>query len=78
MSYHLFVMHEALVVDITEEYEDVLQKLEFPIMSLFCRYPALEDWEVKRALKATIEHYRAEYTKRKRRKSASFRYGGKW
>ena len=54
-------------MDITEEYEDVLQNLEFPIMSLFRRYPALEDWEVKRALEATIEHYRAEYAKRKPR-----------
>lgn len=54
-------------MDITEEYEDVLQNLELPIMSLFCRYPALEDWEVKRALEATIEHYRAEYAKRKPR-----------
>ena len=54
-------------MDITKEYEDVLQNLEFPIMSLFRRYPALEDWEVKRALEATIEHYRAEHSKRKPR-----------
>ena len=51
-------------MDITEEYEDVLQNLEFPIIEFFHHYLALEDWEVKRALEATIEHYRAEYAKR--------------
>ena len=56
-------------MDITEEYEDVLQNLEFPIMDHFRRYPALLDWEVKRSLEATIEHYRAEYAKRPPRNS---------
>ncbi|WP_263080050.1 hypothetical protein [Endozoicomonas sp. Mp262] len=51
-------------MDITEEYEDVLQNLESPIISIFRQYPSLVDWEVKRALEATIEHYRAEYANR--------------
>ena len=51
-------------MDITEEYEDVLQNLEFPIMNFYRNYHALADWEVKRALEATIEHYRAEYANR--------------
>ncbi|AMO55831.1 hypothetical protein GZ77_08030 [Endozoicomonas montiporae] len=51
-------------MDITEEYEDVLQNLEFPIMDFYHQHRVLEDWEVKRALEATIEHYRAEYSKR--------------
>ena len=51
-------------MDITEEYEDVLQNLESPIISIFRQHPSLEDWEVKRALEAAIEHYRAEYANR--------------
>ncbi len=52
-------------MDITEEYEDVLQNLEFPIMNTYRQHPELEDWEVKRAIEAVIEHYRAEYAQRK-------------
>ncbi|MCW7552764.1 hypothetical protein NX722_08935 [Endozoicomonas gorgoniicola] len=64
MSYPLFVIDEVSAMDITEEYEDVLQNLEFPIMNYFRRNSALQDTEVKRSLEATIEHYRAEYAKR--------------
>ena len=51
-------------MNFTEEYEDVLQNLEYPIMHFYRQEPFLEDWDVKRALEATIEHYRAEYTNR--------------
>ncbi len=51
-------------MDITEEYENVLQNLEFPIAAFFHEHPALVDWEVKSALEATIENYRAEYANR--------------
>ncbi|WP_252177159.1 hypothetical protein [Endozoicomonas sp. 4G] len=51
-------------MEFTEEYEDVLQNLEYPIMNFYHNFPELQDWEVKRALEATIEHYRAEYAQR--------------
>ncbi len=51
-------------MDITEEYEDVLQNLEFPIASAYRDNPQLIDSEVRRALEAVIEHYRAEYADR--------------
>lgn len=51
-------------MEFTEKYEDVLQNLEYPIMSYFHQNSSLEDWDVKRALEATIEHYRAEYANR--------------
>lgn len=51
-------------MEFTEEYEDVLQNLEYTIMNYYYQNPSLEDWDVKRALEATIEHYRAEYVNR--------------
>ena len=51
-------------MEFTEEYEDVLQNLEYPIMNYYHQNPVLEDWDVKRALEATIEHYRAEFANR--------------
>ena len=51
-------------MEFTEEYEDVLQNLEYPIMNYYYQNPVLEDWDVKRALEATIEHYRAEFANR--------------
>ena len=52
------------MMDITEEYEDVFQNLEFPIARTYKRFPHLIDSEVRRALEAAIEHYRAEYANR--------------
>ncbi|WP_422461719.1 hypothetical protein [Endozoicomonas sp. ALB115] len=51
-------------MEFTEEYEDVLQNLEYPIMNYYYQNPVLEDWDVKRALEAAIEHYRAEFANR--------------
>ncbi|WP_257296188.1 hypothetical protein [Endozoicomonas sp. YOMI1] len=58
------LIDEECTVEFTEEYEDVLQNLEYPIMNFYYQNPILEDWDVKRALEATIEHYRAEFVNR--------------
>lgn len=51
-------------MEFTEEYEDVLQNLEYPIMNYYYQNPVLADLDVKRALEAAIEHYRAEFANR--------------
>lgn len=33
-------------------------------MHFYHQEPSLDDWDIKRALEATIEHYRAEYANR--------------
>ncbi|USE36552.1 hypothetical protein [Endozoicomonas sp. SCSIO W0465] len=59
-----YLIGEECTMEFTEEYEDVLQNLEYPIMNYYYQNPVLEDWDVKRALEATIEHYRAEFANR--------------
>lgn len=43
-----------------EEYEDVLQNIEFAIISVYRENPALLDYEVEKALNALILAYQSE------------------
>lgn len=45
---------------IEEEYQDVLQNIEFVIVSAFRRHPNLSDHGVRRALEAVSDSYAAE------------------
>jgi len=45
---------------VEEEYEDVLQNIEFVIVSAFRRYPTLSDHAVARVLDAVSDFYAAE------------------
>ena len=45
---------------IEEEYQDVLQNIEFGIVSVYRQDPALLDYDVLDALEALIRHYTAE------------------
>lgn len=45
---------------VEEEYLDVLQNIEFAIVSVYKEHPDLRDTQVMRALDALIDHYRAE------------------
>jgi len=43
-----------------EKYLDVLQNMEFAIVSTYRRYPEMTDYEVMRVLEAVIDGYKAE------------------
>jgi hypothetical protein len=43
-----------------EEYEDVLQNIEFGIVSVYHQHSELVDWDVEEALSALIHYYTAE------------------
>jgi hypothetical protein len=47
-----------------EEYEDVLQNIEFAIVSVFREHSELLDYEVEKALNALIATYQAEQHQR--------------
>lgn len=46
-------------MDVEEEYRDVLQNIEFAIVSVHQRLPMLVDFDVEAALNALIAHYQA-------------------
>jgi hypothetical protein len=43
-----------------EKYLDVLQNIEFAIVTAYRRYPKMTDYEVMRVLEAAIDSYKAE------------------
>jgi len=47
-------------MNVEEEYTDVLQNIEFAIVSVHQRNPALVDFEVDNALNALLAHYQAQ------------------
>jgi predicted metal-dependent hydrolase len=47
-------------MDVTEEYTDVLQNIEFAIVSIHQRQPMLVDFDVDAALNALTAHYQAQ------------------
>jgi hypothetical protein len=49
---------------IEDQYLDVLQNIEFAIVSVYREYPAMTDYEVMRALEAVIDSYKAETQRR--------------
>lgn len=49
-----------LTVPIHEEYQDVLQNLEFSVIALFRENPEMTDYVALRAYEAAYERYRAE------------------
>lgn len=51
-------------MNVEEEYIDVLQNIEFAIVSVHQRNRALVDFEVENALNALIAHYQAQATGR--------------
>jgi len=51
-------------MNIEEEYEDVLQNIEFAIMGVYREYPELVDSEVEKAVNALILAYQAEMKQR--------------
>ncbi len=48
------------MAEFAEEYEDVLQNIEFAIVSVYREHSGLLDFEVERALNALIVAYQAE------------------
>ena len=46
---------------VEEKYEDVLQNIESGIISVFRKYPDINDYGVMRALDAAIKYYQSEY-----------------
>ncbi|MCX6029792.1 MAG: hypothetical protein NT169_10880 [Chloroflexi bacterium] len=47
-------------MNVEEDYLDVLQNIEFAIISVYRQQPALVDFDVENAINALITHYRAE------------------
>ena len=54
---------------VEEQFEDVLQNIEFSVVSVYHAHPELVDWDVEAALEALIQFYQAEV----RQKSANLR-----
>ena len=51
-------------MDIETEYQDVLQNIEFAIVSVYHEQPELLDYDVETVLAALIQAYRAEQSQR--------------
>jgi hypothetical protein len=58
------------VAEFEEEYQDVLQNIEFAIVSVYREDPGLLDYEVDSALNALIVAYQAEQKHRASRPAA--------
>ena len=43
-----------------EQYEDVLQNIEFTIIGVYCEHPEMTDWGVDAAVEALVRAYTAE------------------
>ena len=54
-------------MDFEEEYQDVLQNIEFAILSVYRERPEMVDYEVEKALNGLIELYTAEERNREPR-----------
>ncbi len=52
------------MANIEEEYEDVLQNIEFAIISVYREHSELLDYEVEKALNALMVAYQAEQQQR--------------
>ena len=52
--------YDNLMTNFEEEYEDVLQNIEFAIMGVYREHPELVDSEVEKAVNALILTYQAE------------------
>lgn len=52
---------ETMITNEEEKYLDVLQNIEFMIVSVYKKYPDLSDMEVNRSLEAIIKVYHAEF-----------------
>ncbi|KAF0155812.1 MAG: hypothetical protein FD159_1989 [Syntrophaceae bacterium] len=49
-------------MDLFEKYQDVLQNIEFAIVSIYREHLEMTDYAVMRSLEAIINHYSAEKT----------------
>ena len=47
-------------MDVEKDYMDVLQNIEFAIVSVHRQLPGLVDFDVENALSALISHYQAQ------------------
>jgi hypothetical protein len=56
-------------MDVEQDYLDVLQNIEFAIVSVHQRQPALVDFDVDAALNALIAHYQAKALNRPARQT---------
>ena len=52
---------------IEEEYEDILQNIEFAVACLYRRNPEMTDYAVQRTYEALVQAYTAEITGRARK-----------
>ena len=53
-----------MTIPFEQEYEDVLQNIEFAIVSTYRENPEVSDWSVEAALDALIRSYQAEHSGR--------------
>ncbi len=54
-------------MDVVEEYQDILNNIEFAVVSAHRRQPMLVDFDVENALSALMAHYQAQSQNREAR-----------
>jgi hypothetical protein len=52
------------MMQVEDQYSDVLQNIEFAIVAVFREHPAMTDYDVMRTLETLIDSYKAEKTGR--------------